>query len=42
MNENAVSVVADNRLACRDQTDVEASRVWLKARLEALALKAAD
>lgn len=42
MNENGISIVADNRLAYRDQTDVEASRVWLKAKLEALALKAAD
>lgn len=42
MNENGVSVVVDNRLACRDQTDVEASRLWLKAKLEALAFKAAD
>jgi hypothetical protein len=40
MNENGVSIFADNRLACRHQTDVEASRVWLKAKLEALALTA--
>jgi hypothetical protein len=42
IDENAVSIVADNRLACRDQTDVEASSIWLKAKLAALALKAAD
>ena len=42
MNENGYGVVADNRLACRDQKDVEVSRAWLKAELDALALKAAD
>jgi hypothetical protein len=42
MDENAGSIVADNRLACRDQTDVEASGIWLKAKRAALALKAAD
>ena len=42
MNENVVGIVADNRMACRDQKDVEATRMWLKAKLEALALEAAD
>ncbi|WP_156946930.1 hypothetical protein [Afipia birgiae] len=42
MNKSGLSIVADNRLACHDQSGVEASRMWLKAKLEALALKVAD
>lgn len=42
MKENGVNVIADNRLACRDQTDVEASCLWLKAKFEALAFKTVD
>ncbi|MEK9282688.1 hypothetical protein MTR72_24135 [Bradyrhizobium sp. ISRA442] len=42
MKENEISIAADNRSACRDQKGVEASRLWLKAKLEPLALKAAD